>query len=91
MKNNYPEFMLNAISADIVAETSAGTYLGWYDRQKYDPAGSDVTEQQIWKIKFFKNETANGEKITKTLYPNGNKHHSFAWNDHSTLTYQYAK
>lgn len=30
----FPDYMVEAISADVVCETSQGTYIGWFDRSK---------------------------------------------------------
>ncbi len=36
MLNHYPDYITEAIQADIISETANGTYLGWFDRTHLD-------------------------------------------------------
>ena len=64
-----PTLFTDAEPADIINSTDAGTYIGKYDRGKFDPS-KPAEEQPIWSIRFI---ATPSEAITQTLYPEGSK------------------
>lgn len=84
--NYLPAIYTEAEPADIVLSTEEGTYIGKFDRTKYDPT-QDAEGQAIWSIRFI--ETLN-ENTVKTLYPDGIKQSVYVWNNREEYNYKYA-
>lgn len=86
MKHFLPSLFTEAEPADIIIETSDGTYIGRFDRGRYD--NSIPAEQQpIWSIRLV--ATPNDYTI-KTLYPDGIKHPNFIWDQKESYNYKFA-
>ncbi len=92
MLNHYPDYITEAIQADIISETANGTYLGWFDRTHLDRSegAAAIEAQPIWRIRFIEQTTTDGKSQVRTLYPYGNKSYEHVWNDRLSLNYQYA-
>lgn len=88
--NFYGEDYLKAIPADIIRENERGTFLGWFDRSKFNKELA-VESQPIWRIRLFEQQTDGNSVVTRTLYPNGDRNFNFKFSDIDTLTYDYAK
>ena len=86
MNHFIPSLYLEADPADIIVATSAGTYIGKFDRSQFNPA-LPAEGQKIWSIRFIE---ATDESTTKTLYPNGVQLFAFVWDDREDYTYKYA-
>lgn len=83
---HYPALYTEANPADIIVSTENGTYIGKFDRSKYNPE-EDAEAQPIWSIRFI---ATPDESTTKTLYPEGSKLHTYVWNDREEYNYKYA-
>lgn len=86
MKNFIPSLYTESEPADIVVETEQGTYIGKYDRAKFNP-GMPAEEQAIWSIRFVSKPSEN---TIMTLYPDGVKRFVFVWNKKETYNYKFA-
>lgn len=65
MNHKIPDLYSEAILADIIETCAEGTYVGKYDRAKYDPS-IDVHAQPIWRIRFFEN-TVNENTAAESI------------------------
>lgn len=81
-----PSLFTESEPADIVMETTRGTYIGKFDRAKIDRS-LPAEQQPIWSIRLV--ETLNDTTI-RTLYPSGMKQAMFVWDDKDSYNYQYA-
>ena len=81
-----PSLYTEAEPADIVMETDNGTYIGKYNRAKFNPE-LPAEEQPIWSIRLV--ATPN-ENTFMTLYPNGIKLPVHVWNKKDTYNYKFA-
>ncbi len=91
MTKFFPEYMIDAIPADLTAIDSNGnTYVGRFDRERRRD-DTDIKTQPIWMIKKIEVSEFNSEKVYSTTYPNGVKAYNNVWNDHATLTYSFNK
>lgn len=89
----FPDYMVEAISADVVCETFQGTYIGWFDRSKANrkDTAPAIEAQPVWKIKFIETtKDSEGNSLVRTLYPNGVKEYQHVWDERTSLTYKYA-
>lgn len=84
--NFLPAIYTEAEPADIILTTDEGTYIGRFDRSKYDPA-QDAEVQAIWSIRLIKTPDEN---TVKTLYPDGMKQSVYVWNNREEYNYKYA-
>lgn len=86
-----PEYMIDAIPADITVIDAAGnTYVGRFDRNKV-VAGTDVEAQPIWMIKKIELIESDSETVYRTTYPDGTKAYCHVWNNRASLTYNFNK
>ncbi len=84
--NFLPAIYTESEPADIVVSAAEGTYIGRFDRSKYDST-QDAEEQAIWSIRLI---ASPDENTVKTLYPNGIKAYMHVWNDREDYNYQYS-
>lgn len=94
MNHKIPDLYSEAILADIIETCAEGTYVGKYDRAKYDPS-IDVHAQPIWRIRFFENVENVGEnsavlRRTRILYPDSRSNFKFVWDNRKNYTYKYS-
>lgn len=84
--NFLPALFTEAEPADIIISNSTGTYIGRYDRSKFN---SELTaeEQPIWSIRFI---STPDENTTQTLYPDGSRLFAFVWNNREDYNYKYS-
>ena len=86
-----PEYMIEALPADVTAIDAAGnTYIGRFDRSKV-VSGSDIEAQPVWMIKKIELINSGSETVYRTTYPDGVKTYNRVWNDRATLTYTFNK
>lgn len=80
----FPDLFTAAVLPDIIEETPSGTFMGWFDRIKYDrkrkPHG-----QPIWTIR----KVAVDGSFTEVFYPNGSRLPKFVWDDRKSYSYTY--
>ena len=90
--NFIPEYMLEGIAADKTAVMASGeTYIGDFDREKYNPEGAPIEEQPIWKIKKICVTEEGGNVLYEAKYPDGNANlYRYKWSDIQSLNYQFA-
>lgn len=94
MINHYPDYITEAVPADIVIETIRGTYVGRFDRKQLNrkAVALPIEEQPIWQIRFIETTTDKEKNtITRTFYPSGSKDYAFSWSDREKLSYEYAR
>lgn len=85
----YPEYMMDAVPADITAiESDGSTFIGRFDRTKVVD-GTPIEEQAIWQIRKIELISSSGATIYRTLYPNGVRAYNNAWNNHAQLVYNF--
>ncbi len=90
--NYIPEYMLEGISADkTVVMASGETYIGDYDRNKFNPEGAPLEEQPIWKIKKIEVTDIEDGTMYESKYPNGNANlYGYKWSEILSLSYQFS-
>jgi hypothetical protein len=81
-----PTLFTDAEPADIIESTDAGTYIGKYDRAKFDPS-QPAEGQPIWSIRFI---ATPSDTITQTLYPEGSKQPKYIWDERNLYHYKFA-
>lgn len=86
MEHFIPDIYAGAVPPDIVVATEEGTYVGKYDRGRFDPE-TPAEEQPIWSIILY---DTSQEGTTKTLYPGGSKRAVFVWDEREEYNYKYA-
>ena len=87
----YPEYMMDAVPADITAiESDGSTYIGRFDRA-HVVDGTPIEDQAIWQIRKVELLNVDGATIYRTLYPNGVRTYSEVWNNHTQLSYNFNK
>ncbi len=84
--NHLPALYIEAEPADIIEQLPEGTFIGRYDRTKYD-ISKPAEDQPIWSIRFF---STPDETTTKTLYPDGRRIPLFVWSKRTEYEYKYA-
>lgn len=89
--NYFPDLIREAVNADIIVESDAGTYLGWFDRGKRFDRTQAPEGQPIWRIRFVEQSIENGSSVSRIKYPNGRDEYEFVWNERESLTYNYRK
>lgn len=85
---HFPDLINEAVKPDIIADSPAGTFIGWLDRKAWKR--SEAPEgQRIWKIRKIETTEAEGNTTTRILYPEGSADFAFVWNDRESVTYQF--
>lgn len=87
----FPEIFTEAVKPDAIAETEAGTYIGWFARDNHYNRSQDPEGQAIWRIRFIGTSVENGATVTRFKYPNGRDEYEHVWNNRESLTYEYKK
>ena len=87
---------MEGVAADKTAVTASGdTYVGDFDREKYEKlaqAGTAVEDLPVWRIKKICVSESGGATLYETKFPEGNANlYGYIWSDFRTLDYQFAK